>query len=199
MANADAAFGLRPLGGLDGSPYNGATIKCVVPSGDATALFIGDPVKLDGTGITGTDGGTYPGVIQAKMDGNTYGVVTSFDPDPNNLTLQYRAASTERRCNVVPALSTSLFAIQVDGAFVVTSIGLLIDWVDAGSQKLQVGSTVTGLSGVEADSSAIAGSEANMIIMGFYNAPDNDIDSDNSIIIVRIDESSLYSGGTEVS
>ena len=83
MANADAAFGLRPVGGLDGSPYNGATIQCVIPSGDSTATFIGDPVKLSGTGVTLADGsGTYPTVIQATADAEIFGVVVSFEADP---------------------------------------------------------------------------------------------------------------------
>ena len=198
MANADAAFGLRPVGDLSGSPYTGGTVKCVIAAGDGTATFVGDPVKLSGTGITGTDGATYPTVIQGVMNAAFFGVITSFDPNPDNLTLQYRAASTERRCNVVPALPNQLYAVQVDGAFALTSIGLKIDLVDAGSSALQAGSTTTGYSGVEADSSAIASTEANLLILGFYNAPDNDIASDNSIIIVRLDESSLFSGGTEV-
>ena len=58
MANVDAAFGFRPVN-RDGSPYNGATLRCVFAAADATAAFIGDPVILDGSSSEG-----YPGVSQ---------------------------------------------------------------------------------------------------------------------------------------
>ena len=112
MANADAAFGLRPVGGLDGSPYNGGTITCVFPSGDSTAAFIGDPVKLTTAGVL-VDGATYPGVIQGTADAEFFGVVTSFAASATDLEAPYRKASTNRLCQVVPALD-ALFALQAD-------------------------------------------------------------------------------------
>lgn len=198
MANADAAFGLRPVGGLDGSPYNGATITCVIASGDGTATFIGDPVKLSGTGVTLADGrGTYPTVVQATADAEIFGVVTSFESDKSDLSVQYRKASTQRVCQVVPALD-NLFVIQADEDIVVADLGQTADIVNS-LNVITAGSTITGLSGAELDSSNI-GTGGNLQILGYYNSPDNDITSGltNQRVIVRINESSLRGDGTAV-
>ena len=194
MANADAAFGLRPVGGMDGSPYNGSTITCVIPLGDSTATFIGDPVKLTTAGVL-VNGAYFPGVIQGTADAEFFGVVTSFRALPTDLETPYRKASTERVCQVVPALD-ALFAIQADEDVEVADLGAQADFTNA-ANVLTAGSTVTGLSGVELDSSDIT-TGSNVLIMGVYNSPDNDLDTNNPIVIVRLNESSLRGDGTAV-
>ena len=52
MANADAAYGFKPVH-ADGSPTSGATMRYVFAAGDTVAAFIGDPVKIAGTSIDG--------------------------------------------------------------------------------------------------------------------------------------------------
>lgn len=189
MANADAAFGLRPVGGLDGSPYNGGTIRCVIPSSDSTATFIGDFVKLTGSAVTTADG-TFPAVIQGTAAAEIFGVVTAFEANADDLGAQYRKASTQRFCQVVPALD-NLFAVQADEDIEVGDIGQTADLT------VVAGSTVTGLSGIELDSSDI-GTGGNVQILGVYNAPDNDLSTNNPVVIVRINESSLRGDGTAV-
>lgn len=187
MANADAPFGFRPIGGLDGSPYNGATVECVLLAADGTATFVGDPVKL--TGTASADGHA-PSVAQAAVTDQVFGVVVSFEADPaTSLDDQYRKASTLRRVKVAPALD-NLFVIQVDGAFAITDVGNTADFI-VGS-----GSTVTGMSGVELDSSDI-GTGANLQILGLSREPDNSVDT-NANVIVRINESILRGDGTAV-
>ena len=56
MANPNTPYGLRPYAYMSGAPYNGAVRTYYVPVGNATALFLGDPVVLitnssDGNGI----------------------------------------------------------------------------------------------------------------------------------------------------
>jgi hypothetical protein len=97
MANVDSAFGFRPIN-MDGSPYNGATRRCVFAAADATAAFIGDPVTLDGSSDTG-----YAGVSQAATGEAIFGVVTAFEANPDGLSDQYRKASTKRFCQVAVA------------------------------------------------------------------------------------------------
>ena len=185
MANADAAFGFIPVGGLDGSPYNGGTIRCAILAADGTATFIGDPVVL--TGTASADGAN-PSVAQATTAGQVFGVITAFEADPaTSLDDQYRKASTLRYCQVAPALD-NLFMIQCDGAFAITDVGNTADFI-VGS-----GSTVTGLSGVELDSSDI-GTGANLQILGLAPMPDNEVDT-NANVIVRINESVLRGDGT---
>ena len=45
MANVETAFGLRPVRHLNGSPWNGQTIRCYLHESYAQAMYIGDPVE----------------------------------------------------------------------------------------------------------------------------------------------------------
>lgn len=157
MANTDAAFGMVAIGTTDGSDYHGKMREVEFLATDATACFLGDPVKL--TGTTGTDGKT-PVVTQAAAGDAIIGAVQSFIPnfsDEGTLssTPNHRAASTSRKA-MVPFGSDVLYAIQEDsvgGALAAADAGLNADVVIA------AGSTVTGISGVELDSSTkLAGS-----------------------------------------
>lgn len=190
MANADAPFGLRPVMMMDGSPWNGQAIKCQFRAGDSTAAFIGDLVELDAT--PGTEG--VPTVTQgaAATSNGFFGVVTSFEYDPTDLELKYRAASTQRICHVVPALD-AIFEIQEDSVgsnLALTNIGQTVD-VIVGS-----GSTTTGLSGMEIDSSNV-GTGLNLQILGLVDREDNAVGA-NANWLVRINESVLRGTGTGV-
>ena len=50
MANVSKINGFSPVKHLNGSPYNGQATMYAHSSGDATALFVGDVVKLVGSG-----------------------------------------------------------------------------------------------------------------------------------------------------
>ena len=191
MANADAPGGFRAIGQLDGSPYNGATIKCVILGADTTDTFVGDAVDIGGD----SDAlGLYPSIVQHAAGGNVFGVISSFDAEPTNLELQYALGSqtTDRLCNVVPALD-NVFEIQDDGdsgTFEAGDVGQAFDIV-VGS-----GSTVTGMSGMEADTDNI-GTGDTCVILGITNAPDNEIGA-NVRLKVRFNESFLRGVGTPV-
>lgn len=165
MANSDAAFGFRPIN-RDGSPYNGATLRCVFAAADTTAAFIGDAVVLDGSGST--DG--YTGVSQAATTEQVFGVVTGFEANPDSLSDQYRKASTKRYCQVTPALNT-YFELQENGAddaLPVAAIGLNANFV------VGTGDTNYGLSDMELN----AGTEAttstlDLQIVGLVDRADN--------------------------
>lgn len=186
MANADTPSGFRPVKMLDGSPYNGGTLKCSVLAADGTATFIGDLVSFSGT--ASAEG--YPSVQQgAATDTNFAGVVTSFDASPTALEDNHRAASTLRNCNVVPALD-AVFAVQCDGTSAITDVGNTADVVVA------AGSTVTGLSAMELDSSNI-GTGVNLLIIGIDERPNNAFGT-NADLLVRINESTFRGDGTGV-
>lgn len=181
MANADTPFGLRPVMMLDGSPWNGQGIRCVFASGDSTATFIGDPVKLAGSSVGG-----YPTVQQAAAGNPIFGVVVAFEPDRSDLTVQYRKASTERQAIVVPARD-ALFVVQEDsvgGALTADSVGQNADIV-VGS-----GNTTFGISGVELDSSGAAAASAQLKILGLWQSEDNAIGT-NAKWLVKVNESGL--------
>lgn len=179
MANNDSRFGLRPIEHLNGTPWNGVTRRCYLPSTDATAMFNGDPVDLAGSADAS---GVCPTVVKATAgDGNyVFGVITAFDPDPDNLSLQYRPASTGRYCYVCCDPDV-IFEIQACSGVVIpyTSVGLNAVLIYTHS-----GSTVTGMSGAEMDSGAsdapAADASNQLLIMGFVDRADNDISAVNA-------------------
>jgi hypothetical protein len=165
MANTDAAFGFRPIN-RDGSPYNGATLRCVFAAADTTAAFIGDAVTLDGSGST--DG--YTGVSQAATTEQVFGVVTAFEANPDGLSDQYRKASTKRYCQVAQSVGT-YFEVQENGAddaLAVADIGMNAPFVVA------AGSTAYGTSGMELNAASEATtSTLDLQIVGLVDRADN--------------------------
>lgn len=168
MANPDARFGLKPVRHIDGSPWNGATMRCYVSASYATALYIGDPVDIDTTLSQRVAGIKCPTVIRSAFTDGTYvvGVITSFEPNPDNLTQQYRPGYQARYCNVCVD-PTVVFQVRDDG-------GVVLAVVTIGQNAVGIfthaGSTITGLSGMELDSGTTTAPSANasntMIIIG---------------------------------
>lgn len=170
MANIDAPFGLRPVKHLNGTPWNGATQRCLIPSTDSTsAFFVGDAVVRAGSASAD---GTCPTVTLATLgDANPiYGVITSFEPDPDNLSLMYRLDDTERYCNVCCDPDV-IFEIQDDSSAVIgiAGVGLNANLV-AGT-----GSTVTGKSGMELLASTVTNDASfQLLILNAAPAVNND-------------------------
>lgn len=151
MANANSPMGFRPVRTLAGVPYNGQFTTYSIPSGDGTATFIGDPVKLAGTGST-VNGQVYTDVIQGASGTAVVGVVVGFAPDPTDLSVQYRKASTARLVYVCDD-PNMLFEVQdVTGGtpIAINDLGLNVNFT------VNAGSTTTGLSGVVLDNTSEA-------------------------------------------
>jgi len=159
MANADTPSGLTPVKHKSGAAYNGAASAYYVPATYATALFIGDPVTITGTAnttqVNAAGAGSFPvGTLPevnktAAGDGNAItGVIVGFAPDPNGLERTYNPASTERVVLVCDDPDMT-FEIQADGAIAATQVGL-----NAVLIYTHAGSTVTGLSGAELDTTS---------------------------------------------
>lgn len=179
MANSDRPAGLRPVMHGNGAPYNGAANLYYIPSTDGTAVFIGDAVKSAGS----ADASGVATVAQCAAGDAILGVVVGFRPDPTNLGLQYRTASTNRYVYVADAPDL-IFEIQEDsvgGALAATDIGNNVDIV-VGS-----GSTTSGLSGMEADTSTKNTTSQQLRIVGLVQRPDNEIGT-NAKILVMINE-----------
>lgn len=204
MANADTPFGLKPVRHMLGLPLNGAVKPYYIPASYGTALYIGDPVLKTGTANTAVVKapglgefaiGTLPEINKATAgDANWIsGVIIGFGADPNNLGRIYNPASTERIAWVNDDPWT-VFEIQADGAIPATSIGL-----NAVLIYTHGGSTVTGLSGVELDttSDAPAADASNqLIILRAVNRVDNDTTLIHAKVEVRI---SLHTEGMGVT
>lgn len=187
MANVSRVNGFRPIKYLNGSQYNGAVNTYFVPSGDGTAMFVGDLVKQDATGDTVAAGGLAQGimsVVQAAAGDAVVGVVVGFTTNPLNLnTPQYRLASTARYALVVDDPNV-LFEVQEDavgGALTAASVGLNANFIVA------AGSTTTGASGMQLDSStALDTATLPLKIMGFTQRVDNEVGSANAKVIVKL-------------
>lgn len=163
MANTDVAFGFQPA-------RNFADIglqTCVIPASDGTATFVGDLVKLHGSGDATL---RCPTVIQAAAgNANIYGVIIGFEPDYDNLNTKYRLASTRRVCRVMPAWQGILWRVNCSITIDVDAIGNGYDIV-VGS-----GSTTTGKSGMELDVSTAATSGTTLRLIDIERTPDNEI------------------------
>lgn len=180
MANPDRPNGLSPVRYLSGAPYNGAVNYYATATGDGTAIFLGDPVKLSGTSQT-INGQVYPDVDQAATGDVIVGVVVGVVPVTAD-SLIYRAASTQRILMVAddPNLVFEIQEVSGGTALTANDIGLNADFV-VGS-----GSTTTGMSGVELDNTTEATTNTlDLKITGFVNRADNVI-GENAKWLVRI-------------
>jgi hypothetical protein len=190
MANVDAAYGLA----LHEDNSQAGLITCVIPSGNATATFIGDAVKTADLDATRIDGGPYAlPVIQAAATDPIFGVIMGFQqviPSGMDLSRRHRPASTSMYCFVKPAHPLDVYRIQADDdteTLTVASIGTNADLI-VGS-----GSTSTGLSAMELDSNtaaATAGLQLN--IVGFVDRPSNEVGVANQDVLVRINQSQTF-------
>lgn len=179
MANADIAFGFKPVAYLNGAAYNGQARKYYVPSTDGTALYIGTPVKLAGS----ADADGVATVAAASSGDAILGPVVGVIPVTQESTI-YRAASTARYVLVAddPQLIFEIQEDSVGGALAATSVGLNASWTGSG------GTAATGLSSVELDSSTAATTNTlDMQILGFVQRADNEIGT-NAKVLVRLND-----------
>lgn len=174
MANSDTPSGFKPIKHLNGNPWNGKVNVYYIPATDATATFIGDAVKSAGSA---TSDGLYPTVTQAAAGNAIRGIVVGFSDQPyvsvntDNLNEKYRAASVARYAFVVDDPDV-IFEVQEDsdgGSIAAASVGLSCDFV-VGS-----GSTVTGKSGMEIDSSDVATAAGQFKLLRVSNKVGNEL------------------------
>lgn len=182
MANADAPFGLRPVGNAYGAPYSGGVRKYYIPSTDTdTAVYIGSVVKLTG----GADADGIP-VVTGNVAANdaVVGVVVSVVPETASSTT-YRENSTSRYVMVADD-PNALFEVQEDsvgGALAATATGATCSLTGFTS-----GDTATGLSAVEIDSSLLSeasDTDDDVRIIALKQSPDNAV-GDNAVWLVRL-------------
>lgn len=180
MANVIAPHGATPIKHLDGSPYNGMVNEYYLPASDGTATFLNDLVIHGGN--ADVDG--VPLAVQATAGATTLlGAIVGFRPDPSNLSLQYRPASTLRYFLVsdAPDLVYEMEEDSVGGALAATEVGENVDIIVA------AGSAVTGVSAMELDSSTHVSSSANMRILRLHKDGVNSIGT-NAVWEVAINE-----------
>lgn len=181
MANSNSPFGLRPAKGANGQVVTGAPRLYSHASGDATALYIGDLVKLAGTAQT-INGVTTPDVVRAATGDVILGVVVGINPTSRD-TLGYGAASTAYTL-FVDDDPNSLFEVQdvnSGTALTVNDVGLNANFVVA------AGSTYTNQSGTTLDNTTEATSNTlDLKLVEVVNRADVDNASSPLRFLVRI-------------
>lgn len=175
MANTNRPNGFTPVRTLSGAPWSGKVKEYLIPSADGTAVYVGQPVKLDGSsGAAGTvvNGRNCEGMatcIAAAAGDRLLGVVVGFVADPAYLIPDYRRASTNRIALVCDDADVVYQAQEdsVGGSIAAASVGLSTDMV-VGS-----GSTATGRSGAMLDSSDVATDTGGQFrLLGLVRIPD---------------------------
>jgi len=209
MANVSKINGFRPIKHVTGAPYNGQCNIYAVASGDSTALFVGDSVKLaadaNAAGIqyvtahaAGTAGtgqpalGVVVGVLNTKFDpveGKMSGGTVSLD------TPQYRAASTEGYVLVADSPDL-IFEVEATAAgsaysFAVADVGQNAN-LYAGA-----GSTTTGNSQHSLNmSDKGTTSTLPFKIVGVSKKIDNEVTGNYTKVLVQINNHQYKSVGT---
>jgi hypothetical protein len=142
MANQDAAFGLRPIGRVGGTPYTGGQSRYRIAANYGTAIFQGDMVMqvTGGTVEIHADGGTVP--IVGVFNGCQYTDPTTGEQRFSN----YYPASTNASDLIAFIIDDPMvvFEVQADAAFPVADLFGNFDVV-----YTSAGSTTTGISGSE--------------------------------------------------
>jgi hypothetical protein len=150
MANPTAARGFQPVRGVESQYVTGGPRLYSHAAGDATAIMVGDPVKIAGTAQT-INGITTLDVVRAATGDVIDGICVGILPTTRDST-NYGAASTAYNL-FVDDDPNSLFMIQdaTTGTGLTTAdVGLNANFV------VNAGSTYTGLSGVTLDNTTEA-------------------------------------------
>jgi hypothetical protein len=192
MANIDAAFGLRPIAKVGSAPGGTTgTTKYSIADNQSTAIFTGDPVKYksDGTVEVAGAGDASCGVFM----GCFYTDPTSSKPTFKN----YFPASLS------PGDAIAFVADDPDQMFVVQqdSVASSLSGANINENANLIfgsGSTTTGLSGVEIDSSSATTTATLQVrIVAGYETPSNTISTaaagNNSVFVVKINNHQLGS------
>jgi len=199
MANANTPMGLRPIND-NGVPWVGQTMLVAFKSDNASNIFLGDPLLPAG----GADPYGVPYVTLAT-GGATNKVLGAFVGISNGPAKGANAASTVTRdlpvyrqasilnYGLVCIDPNQLYAIQEDsdgGAIAAASAGFSNANLITGT-----GSTVTGFSGWQLDSSTAGSGNATYQakIMGLLRGPDNAVGT-NAKWVIRLNLFALADG-----
>lgn len=181
MANQDAPFGLRPIGRIGGTQFNGGQNRYRIAANYGTSIFQGDMVAQ----VTG-------GTVEIHADGGTVPIVGVFngceytDPTTGKVTFSpYYPASTNASDIIAFIIDDPMviFEIQCNAAFPVADLLGNFDIVYTSS-----GSTTTGISGAELNVSDGA-TTANLALkcIDISEDPENsDVSSDATNVLVVI-------------
>jgi hypothetical protein len=190
MPNTSRINGFRPVLTGNGSAWSGQMNRYFVPTADATAIGIGDLVKI--SGLASVNG--VRGVTKAAVGDAVVGAVVGVSFNPLNLnTPVFRAANANiidgGQYVFVADDPNTVYEAQVAGALLAADVGLNANHVDAGV------STTTGLSGQSVDGSTKATTATlTLKVLEIVQRDDNESFSTLAKVRVKINNHQLASG-----
>ena len=178
MANVDKAFGLRPLGNLSATGSQ-KQYGYEIEDTQAGAIYQGDLVTIVGGYVVKFLPATHAAAL-GVFNGCFYIDPTTGKPTWKNY---YPGSVNITEGKIIADVMddpSQLFIIQADEDIVQADIGKNADIVGTG------GSTTTGVSSMELDSSTIADTAAlNLKIVGLWNVPGNAL-GDYAVVVGKI-------------
>ena len=190
MPNTSRINGFRPVLTGNGSAWSGQMNRYFVPTADATAIGIGDLVKI--SGLASVNG--VRGVTKASVGDAVVGAVVGVSFNPLNLnTPVFRAANANiidgGQYVFVADDPNTVYEAQVAGALLAADVGLNANHVDAGV------STTTGLSGQSVDGSTKAVTATlTLKVLDIVQREDNESFSTLAKVRVKINNHQLAAG-----
>ena len=196
MANQDAPFGFRQVGGLGSRPTSEGTSKYTIASGFADSIYAGDIVEA---GAGTSEGGTaiaagYVGNAAETSSARNLGIFNGCfytDPTTSKPTFKnYWPASVSAEAQAfVYDNPDDLFEVQAEGTLVQATVARAVD------MAYTTGSTINGRSKEEI--SVTAGADLAVRVIRISGDPANsDIGSANANWIVKFNEHIYYNYST---
>jgi hypothetical protein len=187
MANIDKASGLRPIGNLSATGAQ-KQYGYEIADNQAGTIFQGDLVALSAGYITRFLPASHTAAVGVFNGCNYIDPTTGKPTWKNYYPGSVNITSGKIIADVIDDPS-QLFLVQCDEGFVAADVGKNADVIGTG------GSTTTGVSTMELDSSTLAVTAAlNLKTVGLYNVPGNDFGT-NAVVVVKINEHVYGSAG----
>ena len=187
MANIDKAFGLRPMGNLSATGAQ-AQYGYEIADNQSGAIYQGDLVTIYDGYLVKFAPASHTAAV-GVFNGCQYIDPTTGKPTWKNF---YPGSVNITAGKIIADViddPAQLFLIQADEDIVQADIGKNADVVGTG------GSTTTGVSTMELDSSTIANTAAlNLKIVGLYDVPGNAL-GNFAVVVVKINEHLYGSAG----
>jgi hypothetical protein len=189
MANTNKPFGLRPIGNLSATGAQ-KQYGYEIADNQSGAIYQGDLVTVYDGYIVKFVPGTHTAAV-GVFNGCFYNDPTTQKPTFKNFYPgSVNVTQGKIQADVIDD-PNQLFLIQADEDIVQADIGKNAD-VTAST----TGSTTTGVSAMTLDSSTIANTAAlNLKIVGVSNDPENEIGTNYTVVVVKINEHLYGSAG----
>tara|TARA_R110002110_G_scaffold81841_1_gene212776 strand:- start:119 stop:721 length:603 start_codon:yes stop_codon:yes gene_type:complete len=188
MANIDAPFGFRQVGGLGSRPTSNGTSQYKIASGQTAAIYAGDVVCLAGSGDLKVEGGTTvtaghvgPSETDATRNVGIFNGCLYDDPTTQKPTFQnYWPGDVAAAANAfVYDDPDDLFEVQTAGTHTQAVVGQACDMVYAAGAAVSNGRSKEELAGT-------AGANDMFTVLRLSEDPANsDVSTANSNWIVR--------------